>query len=84
MTLHQSAAHATSVVRSRWVWRRIVRSLVAGAAVALLTFVLIKATRPSLFEAREDRVYEQCAKTGMAVFAFTLLVLLARDRRDSV
>jgi hypothetical protein len=64
-------------------WRAIKRSILAGVTVALLTLVIIKATGPSIFEDRADRVYEQCTKTGLAVFSFTLLVALARRQRHT-
>ena len=64
-------------------WRTIIRSILIGVAVALLTFVVIKVSRPSIFEDRADRVYEQCTKTGMAAFAFTLLGSLARRQRPT-
>jgi len=63
--------------------RRIVRSLVAGVLAALLVWALIKGAHPAMFEGREDRVLEQCLKTGLAVFAFTLLYALARDQKSA-
>jgi hypothetical protein len=56
---------------------------VAGVLAALLVWALIKGAQPALFEGREDRVLEQCLKTGLAVFAFTLLYALARDQKTT-
>jgi hypothetical protein len=61
--------------------RLIVRSLVAGTLAALLVFALIQGLRPALFEDRADRVLEQCVKTGLSVFALSLLVSLAGSRK---
>ena len=74
---NQTADETERTHRAR---RLIVRSIVAGAFAALLMFAGIKSLRPALFEDRSDRVVEQCAKTGLAVFAFTLLITLARTR----
>jgi hypothetical protein len=63
--------------------RRILRSVGAGALAALLVWALIKGAHPAMFEGREDRVLEQCLKTGLAVFAFTLLYALARDQKST-
>ena len=41
----------------------------------------IKTVRPYIFEGRTDLVVEQCFKTGLAAFAFALLILQARERK---
>ena len=61
--------------------RRIMRALLVGGVVALLMLAFIKMVRPYIFEGRTDLVVEQCYKTGLASFAFALLLFQARERK---
>jgi hypothetical protein len=81
MTRFPSSSPRFGALLERPARRRILRSILAGGVAALLVWATIKGAQPALFEGREDRVLEQCLKTGLAVFAFTLLYTLARDQK---
>lgn len=77
----KSTKHPDDAAPNPGGWRMIFRAMVAGVVVALVVFALIKGFRPALFEDRADRIVEQCVKTGLSVFAFSLLLSLAAAHR---